>query len=80
MLAVMILITYFIQFFTVDVNIGNYRLTEGDFARQFQRIVKLANKQAPDNIDPVGILTSINRDEWAEARERLMQGKTCLIC
>ena len=56
---------------------GNHRLTEADFFIQLQKIVKMSEI---DDEAPVGILTSINRDQWAEARLELISGTIIQKC
>ena len=50
---------------------GNHRLTEADIFIQLQKIIKMSEI---DDEAPVGILTSINRDQWADARMELLKG------
>uniref|UniRef100_F6UEZ5 Choline O-acetyltransferase n=2 Tax=Ciona intestinalis TaxID=7719 RepID=F6UEZ5_CIOIN len=59
------------QFFVVPVMMGNYRLSEAEFVSQFQRILDAAHDPAEHN-PPVGVLTSLKRPDWAEAREIMM--------
>ncbi|CAK8678602.1 unnamed protein product [Clavelina lepadiformis] len=59
------------QFFSVPVALGSYRLTEADFAVQFERIMQMAKSEEVEE-PPVGVLTSMNRNEWSEARNILI--------
>ena len=63
-----------LQFFSVPVALGSYRLTEADFAVQFERIMQMAKSEEVEE-PPVGVLTSMNRNEWSEARNILITGQ-----
>ena len=64
----------FFQFFKIDISLGDDYLKEIDFIRQFERVEKAAYDSSRKSIEPVGILTTTNRTEWAKARETLMEG------
>jgi len=70
--SVLIVVSYRNQFFAVNVMRGSYRLTELDFLIQFQRIVHLVDSNH-EKYPMVGILTSENRDVWANARQLLLE-------
>nr|AUN27677.1 choline O-acetyltransferase [Lineus ruber] len=61
------------QFFVLDVVVNFNRLSEDDLFMQLRRIVCMCEEG--DQEDPVGILTSLERDTWAKARMALMEGK-----
>ncbi|KAF2752898.1 acyltransferase ChoActase/COT/CPT [Pseudovirgaria hyperparasitica] len=55
------------QFFKVPTEIDGKQLNTSELEQQFRKIYEKAEKASP-----VGILTSQNRDIWAEVRERLI--------
>jgi len=55
------------QFFKVMQEVGGQQLTTKEFEEQFRKIYKLA-----EFTEPVGLLTSENRDTWTEVREALI--------
>ncbi len=66
-------IPMYFQFFVLDVIINFKRLSDQDLVSQLKRIADIAAQtQDPD---PVGLLTTGNRSEWAASRFRLMEGE-----
>jgi len=65
------------MFFKVPTHYNGQMLSTKELERQFQRVYQMADKSPA-----VGILTTENRDNWAEARDRLLatsaQNKACL--
>lgn len=53
---------------------GFNRLSEDNICCQLRRIRKMAEESLDDS-GGLGILTSLPRDEWAEARIKLLEGK-----
>ncbi|GAM84639.1 hypothetical protein ANO11243_026380 [Dothideomycetidae sp. 11243] len=55
------------QFFKVMHEVGGKQLTTKELEQQFEKIYKSAEKA-----DPVGVMTSENRDTWTEMRDALI--------
>ncbi|KAF2101838.1 carnitine O-acetyltransferase [Rhizodiscina lignyota] len=55
------------QFFKVMHDVGGRQLNTSELEHQFRRVYEKA-----EHSTPIGILTSQNRDQWADARERLL--------
>lgn len=49
-------------------------ISENKIASQLAYILKENVEKQEDAILPVGIMTGLNRDSWADLREQLMQG------
>ncbi|CAH1795027.1 unnamed protein product [Owenia fusiformis] len=66
------------QFFVLDILVNFTRLSDDNMYTQLKRIVKQANESEEDNElnEPIGILTSLDRDSWANNRIRLMNDST----
>lgn len=64
-----------LQLFKLDIQTEVMRLSEDDICCQLKRICRIADQTAPRE-ESVGILTSLNRAEWARCRERLLQGNS----
>ncbi|XP_072038688.1 choline O-acetyltransferase-like [Amphiura filiformis] len=62
------------QFFVLDVIVNFNRLNDQDLVSQLKRIVDIAAKTK--NPEPLGLLTTGNRSEWAAARLKLMEDST----
>ncbi|XP_014768157.2 choline O-acetyltransferase, partial [Octopus bimaculoides] len=60
------------QLFVLDVMLNFSRLTDDDLYTQLWRIAKVA-EEGEKNAEPVGILTSLRRNKWASARQKLME-------
>ncbi|KAM4064767.1 choline/Carnitine o-acyltransferase domain-containing protein [Hirsutella rhossiliensis] len=56
------------QFFRVPHEVGGTQLNPSELEMQFNRILEVAQR-----VPAVGILTSENRDVWADARQLLLQ-------
>uniref|UniRef100_A0A8C2AQD0 Choline O-acetyltransferase n=1 Tax=Cyprinus carpio TaxID=7962 RepID=A0A8C2AQD0_CYPCA len=79
------------QFFVLDVVINFRRLNEKDLYTQLERIRKMADIEE-ERLPPIGLLTSDDRTQWAEARSVLIKDSTnrdsldmierclCLVC
>ena len=59
------------QDFEVEVSRGGNRLREDDLFCQLRRISKMASSEE-EKQQPIGILTSMKRDDWAFAWQHLM--------
>ncbi|KAH9512894.1 hypothetical protein Btru_036944 [Bulinus truncatus] len=60
------------QFYKVDLYNDGEELSESDLCLQLSRVLNMAEQDCNQS-EPVGILTSLPRTLWAEARERLQQ-------
>lgn len=60
--------------YLLDVVNGYNRLTEDDICCQLRRIRNMAEEKT-DDYGGVGILTSLPRDKWAEARSMMKLGQ-----
>jgi hypothetical protein len=65
------------QFFVLDVVNNFTRLSEDDLYTQLNRIYKMADENG-HKADHIGILTAAYRDQWSNARAKLMEGNTFL--
>lgn len=62
--------------YRMDVVHGVNRLTEDNICCQLRRIVNM-DKDSIDDSGGLGILTTLPRDEWAQARHKLSEGTQC---
>ncbi|XP_053197508.1 choline O-acetyltransferase-like [Scomber japonicus] len=60
------------QFFVLDIVANSKQLNETEISSQLEKIMKMA-ENAEDRLPPVGILTSDERTEWAQARDALIK-------
>ena len=61
------------QCFVMEVSRSGSRLREDDFFCQLRRVARLAAGEE-DRQPHIGLLTSMKRDLWAQARENLAKG------
>jgi len=69
-----IIIAYRNQFFVLEVIINSKYLNEDDIFILLKQIIRIADENS-DEIDDIGIFTSLPRRTWANIRTELINGR-----
>lgn len=67
--------------FVLDVIVNFTRLSDDDLYHQLRRILRQSEDEEKNymTLNEIGILTSLPRDQWAQARLELIKGKTHIL-